>query len=213
MVSYDLFGNVIGTNEPKNRNSEFPLNGLSYIPDFISKKEHDLLLRQIDEQPWINELKRRVQHYGYKYDYKFHRINHSMKIADLPPWLHSFAERLKDKGFFSITPDQVIVNEYLPGQGITNHIDCPPCFSDTIASLSLGSPCVMNFTNKDDKNEVVPYLLDINSIVILKEDARYNWMHGIKLVKTDNYFGHKIIRTRRVSLTFRKVILDENASA
>lgn len=206
-ITYDLFGEVAV--QSINRNDEFIINGLKYIPDFISKSEHDFLLREIDKQPWLDELKRRVQHYGYKYDYKFHRINHSMRIAELPDWLQSFAERLKERGFFRETPDQVIVNEYLPGQGITNHIDCPPCFSDTIASLSLGSQCVMNFTNKDNESEVIPYLLDVNSIVVLKEDARYNWMHGIKLAKSDNYFGHKIKRGRRVSLTFRKVILED----
>ena len=207
-TTYDLFGETT-TVQIKNRNDEFKIKGLNYIPDFVSQTEHDFLLREIDKQPWLNELKRRVQHYGYKYDYKFHRINHSMRIAELPDWLQNFAERLKQKGFFTETPDQVIVNEYTPGQGITNHIDCPPCFSDTVASLSLGSQCVMNFTNKDDKDEIVPYLLDVRSIVVLKEDARYCWMHGIKLAKTDNYFGTKIQRGRRVSLTFRKVILDD----
>jgi alkylated DNA repair dioxygenase AlkB len=209
-TSYNLFGEVVVSKETKlvNHNDDFKINGLSYIANFITKSEHDFLLTEIDKQPWLSELKRRVQHYGYKYDYKFHRINHSMKISELPEWLQNFAIRLKQQGLFKEIPDQVIVNEYLPGQGITNHIDCPPCFSDTIASLSLGSRCVMNFTNKDDETEVIPYLLDVNSIVVLKEDARYSWMHGIKLVKTDNYFGHKIKRERRVSLTFRKVILD-----
>lgn len=205
-TTYDLFGAV--EVQSINRNEDYFINGLTYIPDFINQREHDFLLREIDKQPWLDDLKRRVQHYGYKYDYKFHRINHSMKIAELPSWLSLFAERLKLKGFFKETPDQVIINEYLPGQGITNHIDCPPCFSDTIASLSLGSQCVMNFTNKEDESEIIPYLLDVNSIVVLKEDSRYCWMHGIKHVKTDNYFGHKVKRERRVSLTFRKVVLD-----
>lgn len=204
---YDLFGGT-ETIKIRNRNDEFKINGLTYIPNFISESEHDFLLSEIDKQPWLYELKRRVQHYGYKYDYKFHRINHSMRIADLPDWLQNFAERLSRQGIFKETPDQVIVNEYMPGQGITNHIDCPPCFSDTIASLSLGSQCVMNFTNKHNKKEIIPYLLDVCSIVVLKGEARYDWMHGIKLVKYDTYFGHKIKRGRRVSLTFRKVILE-----
>jgi len=149
-TTYDLFGGT-ETIKIRNRNDEFKINGLTYIPNFISESEHD---------------------------------------------------------FFKETPDQVIVNEYMPGQGITNHIDCPPCFSDTIASLSLGSQCVMNFTNNHNKKEIIPYLLDVCSIVVLKGEARYDWMHGIKLVKYDTYFGHKIKRGRRVSLTFRKVILE-----
>lgn len=97
-TTYDLFGEVVV--QQVNRNLEFSIKGLRYIPDFISKSEHDFLLREIDKQPWLDELKRRVQHYGYKYDYKFHRINHAMRIAELPDFLQRFAERLKDKGFF-----------------------------------------------------------------------------------------------------------------
>jgi len=41
----------------------------------------------------------------------------------------------------------MIANEYLPGQGISAHVDCVPCFSDRIASLSLLSPCEMVFQN------------------------------------------------------------------
>lgn len=49
---------------------EIDISGLSYIPDFISAQEQACLLSQIDQQPWLTDLKRRVQHYGYKYDYK-----------------------------------------------------------------------------------------------------------------------------------------------
>ena len=200
---FDLFSSELGF-----AHKDFQINGLQYIPEFIDREEHDFLLTQIDKSPWLNDLKRRVQHYGYKYDYKFHRIDRSMKISELPSWLSDFALRMCIKGVFSKIPDQVIVNEYLPGQGITDHVDCTPCFSDTIASLSLGAECVMYLTNIKDSKQKHPYLLKKRSVIVLKEDARYNWMHGIKAVKTDNYFGQKITRERRVSLTFRKVILD-----
>ena len=205
-TQFSLFDN---TETPvfSNTDEEFYIKGLQYIPNFISKFEHDFLLNQIDKQLWLNELKRRVQHYGYKYDYKFHRINRTMKTLELPEWLSNLSKKLYTEGIFNEIPDQVIINEYLPGQGITNHVDCSPCFSDTIVSLSLGSECVMYLTDKDNQEIKNPYLLERRSIIILKEDARYSWMHGIKAVKNDNYFGKKIVRNRRVSLTFRKVIL------
>ena len=65
----------------------------------------------------------------------------------------------------------------------------------------------MQFTNKFNVQKVIPVLLEPCSLVVLKKDARYNWMHGIKAVKTDNFYGEKIIRRRRISLTFRKVII------
>lgn len=48
----------------------------------------------------------------------------------------------KDK---TIVFDQLIINEYTPGQGINPHIDNPTLFSSPIVSLSLGSDCVMEF--------------------------------------------------------------------
>lgn len=49
----------------------------------------------------------------------------------------------------------------------------------------------------------MPIYLEPRSLLILKDDARYKWKHGITSRKSDN--GVK--RQKRVSLTFRKVIL------
>ncbi|UPT65181.1 MAG: alpha-ketoglutarate-dependent dioxygenase AlkB [Sphingobacteriales bacterium JAD_PAG50586_3] len=92
------------------------------------------------------------------------------------------------------------------GQGITPHIDCEPCFEDTLISISLGSYCVMDF-GKKLSSEKVPVLLAPRSIVILKGESRYTWTHGIAPRKTDVYHDMKIERRRRISLTFRKTII------
>ena len=184
------------------------IKGLEYHSNFISKIEQKEILNIIDNQVWLDDLKRRVQHYGYKYDYKKRSIDKSMLLGEIPSWCQVIGQKMQVNGIINFNPDQVIVNEYLPGQGITNHIDCEPCFNDTIMSLSLASTCIMQFTNKDNLEEIIPILLEPCSLVVLKGDSRYNWMHGIKAVKTDNYFGQKIIRNRRVSLTFRKVIIN-----
>ena len=42
-------------------------------------------------------------------------------------------------------PDQVTVNEYLPGQGIAAHVDTHEAFGHTLLSLSLVSGVVMDF--------------------------------------------------------------------
>ena len=106
------------------------------------------------------------------------------------------------------TPDQVIVNEYLPGQGIADHIDCEPCFEDTIISLSLGSRCIMDLKNKNNKNEKQEILLEPRSLIVIADEARYNWTHGIPAREKDKWMGRYIPRRTRVSLTFRKVILE-----
>jgi len=188
-----------------NHNSILKIEGLTYIPDFISEKEEKELIKEIDNSIWLTDLKRRVQHYGYKYDYKARRIDISMKIGELPLWTNKLTDSLEY--IFKDKPDQLIINEYLPGQGISKHIDCTPCFTNVVVSLSLNSSCIMYFTDCIDQTLQVPYLLEPRSLVILQDEARYNWMHSIKPVKTDIYFEHKLERNRRISLTFRKTIL------
>lgn len=184
------------------------INGLTYLTDFITKEEHDFLWQHVNSEQWLGDLKRRVQHYGYKYDYKARFIDYSMKIGDLPFWVTAIVLKLKNENYIPELSDQLIINEYVPGQGIASHIDCEPCFGDTIVSLSLGSACVMEFMNKVSK-EKIEILLEPRSLVILKSEARYDWTHGIRAKKTDNFKGVKINRKTRISLTFRNVLLQK----
>lgn len=48
------------------------------------------------------------------------------------------------------------------------------------------------------------YLLQPRSLLILSDEARYLWKHGIMPRKHDLYDGYVIERKRRVSLTFRR---------
>ncbi len=180
--------------------------GLIYEPNFLTGEEHDELLRQVDSERWLDDFRRRVQHYGYRYDYRNRAIDHSMQLGTLPDWAQALAERLNRKGYIAVVPDQVIVNEYLPGQGIAPHVDCEPCFRDTILSVSLGSSCVMEFSHIYS-HEHIPVLLCPCSLVVMQGAARYDWKHGIPARKTDFFEGRHITRSRRVSLTFRAVIL------
>ncbi len=184
------------------------VSGLTYIPNFIDSTTESDLIKTIDTQPWITELKRRVQHYGWRYDYKARSVTNDIRIGALPDWLKSCAMGLQQTGLFADTPDQVIINEYQPGQGISAHIDCVPCFTDTIASLSLGSQCVMNFTNSKT-GEKSSLLLEPCSLLVLTGDARYVWQHAIAGRKTDHHNNQNIERTRRISLTFRKVTVGD----
>jgi alkylated DNA repair dioxygenase AlkB len=189
----------------------FPLleiHGLCYIPNFITTAEEQALLQAIDAQPWLTDLKRRVQHYGWKYDYTARRVDETMRLGSLPDWLMVLCQKLERHGYFSKPPDQVIINEYQPGQGISPHIDCVPCFEETIASLSLGSPCVMDFIHADTGVKSLR-LLEPRSLLLFSGDARYHWKHSIAARKSDKHNGQIIPRSRRVSLTFRNVVLAE----
>lgn len=105
-------------------------------------------------------------------------------------------------------PDQLIVNEYQSGQGISAHIDCVPCFGETIASLTLNAGAIMQFQNIQDKHDKAALYLPPCILVVLSGAARYHWTHAIPARKSDKVDGLKIERGRRISLTFRNMIVD-----
>lgn len=203
---------LFGNSEERNNMEEIPtIDGLQYLPSFLSMEEHDELWKAINKESWLDDLKRRVQHYGFKYDYRRRNIDESMRVSPLPKWVSFITKRLVENGIMEMEPDQLIVNEYEPGQGIASHIDCEPCFDDTIVSISLGSPCNMEFTNYKDKHDKIQLLLEICSAIVLSGDARYKWLHGINATKSYKRNNKRIPRERRISLTFRKVILDTSS--
>lgn len=169
--------------------------GLTYHTNLLTPEEQQRVLDAVDAQPWRNDLKRRVQHYGYVYDYKARWVDKSMFLGPLPSFITEVTEKLQ--GF---NPDQLIVNEYLPGQGISAHVDCEPCFANTIVTVSLGWPYEMEFTNGNAKETI---MLEQGSTLFMEGEARYKWRHQIRPRLND----HGIKRERRVSLTFRNVIL------
>lgn len=195
-----------GTIAQQNARAVALVRGLCYVPDFLTRHEEAELIQHIDDQPWLDDLQRRVQHYGYKYDYRSRKIDAAMAVGPLPDRLARLGQRLAEAGHLDHTPDQLIVNEYHPGQGITAHVDCEPCFGDRIVSVTLGSGCSMDFTRRGEKGAVAVYLQP-RSAVVLTGEARYDWMHSIAKRQKDTVAGVTIPRSRRVSLTFRTVLL------
>ncbi len=196
--------------QPFNQKKEALIDGipgLQYIENYITEDEQEELLAHVNKGLWLKDLRRRVQHYGFKYNYKARKVDMSMCVGELPEWLKVLSEKLNKKGYMRKIADQVIVNEYLSGQGISAHIDCVPCFDDAIVSLSLESSCIMNFTKRDDKTKKIPVLLVPRSLIVLNGEARSEWLHGIPARKSDVWDGVKYPRQRRISLTFRKVII------
>ena len=112
------------------------------------------------------------------------------------------AERLVVERLFAAVPDQVIANEYLTGQGISAHVDCEPCFGEVIASLSLLSACEMQF-HCVETGEARAAILPERSLLVLAGAARRDWTHAIPARRSDSIDGVRVMRQRRVSLTFR----------
>ncbi|KAG6812151.1 hypothetical protein H0H92_004150 [Tricholoma furcatifolium] len=126
---------------------------------------------------------------------------------------------------------QAIVNLYRPGEGITPHVDLLRRFGDGIIGVSFGSGCVMQFAKADGdeaesytsapveeqkpekEKETWDVYLPERSVIVLSEDARYKWTHGIGKHTQDfvaipdaepqSTSGQWIERGVRLSITFR----------
>jgi alkylated DNA repair dioxygenase AlkB len=85
------------------------------------------------------------------------------------------------------------------------HID-QAAFGDRVASVSLGSTCVMQFSKAgaDSEEEI---LLEPRSLLLLSGEARWDWRHGIPAREVDRWQAQERPRSRRVSLTFRIIPL------
>ncbi len=177
-------------------------SGLRLVRAWLAEGEGAALLAAIDAEPWGGELKRRVQHYGFRYDYKRRGVAAAERLGPLPAWAAPLAARLAAEGAFGREPDQVIVNEYQPGQGIAPHVDSP-AFGPVVASLSLGSGCAMGFEGPGGAG--LSLWLEPGSLLVLAGEARTAWRHGIAQRRSDVVDGARRPRGRRVSLTFRTV--------
>ena len=198
-LNYDISGNP-DLQEAKT------VPGLKFLEDFLSPEHQAYCVRRIDaaNDQWRYDLSRRVQHYGWRYDYKARAITPDMHLGVLPDWLETVAQKLRDEtGLFDRVPEQVIVNEYLPGQGIATHIDHPG-FGPTVCMVSLLDDWEMDFS--EHWNDKTPALLRTGSCILLTGPSRHVWQHGIAPRKSEPLVSGRRDRKRRLSLTFRTVV-------
>ena len=200
----ELFSGTVAKAEdgPEESLEWLAIIGGGYIPDFINENDEKELLAGIDNEKWITDLKRRVQHYGYRYDYKARTIDAKDKLGDLPEWAGKVIEKLMAgaEPVFKQKPDQIIVNEYEPEQGIAPHTD-RDCFGPVLASLSLGGEGNMKMKHPGDKSRDFTVRLEPRSLIVFRGESRERWKHGLQMNKNAK---------RRVSLIFRTVLQKQN---
>ena len=176
--------------------------GAAILPDILTEAEERRILMRIGDAPWMTDLGRRVQHYGFRYDYRDRASSRRTPAPAFPRWAHVMAARLRPL-FDGAAPEQCIVNEYRPGQGIGMHADHDD-FGPVVVSLSLGAAWQMHFRPR----RIRPYVRDAmtsdetaplprRSALVLRGPARQDWMHGID--RAANARQH----ATRVSATFR----------
>ncbi len=185
-------------------------NGLNYVDNVISDEIHNNLIKFLmdPQRIWMkgpdqSEKGRLVQQFGYIYDYGTKSIYKNVNTLPIPDILTQLNKDLVERKILSKMHNQVIVNFYQPGQGITAHKDHIKYFGDEIATISLGSTVPMVFKYFEHYYE---QLLKPASIAVLTGDSRWKWTHEIPARKTDKIDGKKIDRENRISITFRTVV-------
>eukprot|EP00127_Corallochytrium_limacisporum_P003688 Clim_evm20s152 gene=Clim_evmTU20s152 len=156
--------------------------GLVLIRSFLTETEHDQLL-QLCHQELLS---------GH---------NQAMRFGDLPEMIGSLGDKIMgtpgvfpdDIRFRSPAFDQIIVNHYNPGDGLTAHVDLAK-FDDGIAIVSLGSGITMDITNgppaDPQTSQKKSIYLNSGDLLTMFSDARYkcpgisdkykNWSRNLK---------------------------------
>lgn len=183
--------------------------GLYYIENYIDEEQEEELIKKIDELKWYplsnNKNSRKVQHYGYKYNYTTRNIYE--KTTKIPSFLKLLQNELTDicQELNLINHDekfnQCIINNYEEGQGISAHIDRTE-YGSVIGCFIINSGSSIIFRKKDKIKEKY---INNKSLYIMSGDSRYKWTHEIPNRKKDNYKDKIYKRNRRISITFRIV--------
>lgn len=176
--------------------------GLQLYHNFFDQTLEEKLIKEIDAQIWLVDYSRRLQYYGFRNELEapYGLVTFPVPI---PPIMYKFSQTLVSKKILLQQPDQVIVNEYSPGQGIRPHKD-RNYFENQICGVNLGSGCIMRFI-RDKTKEVVDVEFPRFSIYVMQDEARKNWQHAIPPRKKDLVDGEIKLRDRRLSITYRKV--------
>nr|CAG8613644.1 10308_t:CDS:2 [Entrophospora candida]CAG8620970.1 8668_t:CDS:2 [Entrophospora candida] len=161
--------------------------GLYIIENFITENEEIQLINQIDSMHWSGN-----------------GIPKIMKdLGPLPDFLDFIIKKIINQEIDQEPPNMCIINEYEAGQGIMPHIDTATIFGPVVLSLSLLSSCLMKFTHSEDSSNQHSILLKPRSLLIMTKSSRFDYKHSISNDYIEYYGNKEIIRSRRVSLTFR----------
>jgi len=210
-----------------------------YISDFISQEEEQLLLSRIATAPkprWKQLTHRRLQ------TWPSDLTKNTLLDSPLPRWLTDpIFDRLlscpisvaeSNRNIFTDSPhhapNHVLINEYLPGEGIMPHKD-GAAYHPVVCTISLGgSLCLDIYGNKEDGTiESAPrwkILQEPRSLLITSGELYTDYLHGIAEVKEeinlspttvanwellgnpDDVVCGRLERKTRTSLTYRDVI-------
>ncbi|XP_043283214.1 alpha-ketoglutarate-dependent dioxygenase alkB homolog 6 isoform X2 [Venturia canescens] len=164
------------------------------------------------------------------YEMNFSSSLYFSKLHASRKWLQTYVDKIGRLNIFESTklPNHVLINEYLPGQGIMGHSD-GPLFHPIVTTISCGSHTLLEFVKRletEDEHKKVTepefsFLLEPRSLLVLQENLYHDYLHSIAERDTDiissqktknlnlcsgNYHNGDVLeRGTRLSLTIRHV--------
>ncbi|GAA93924.1 uncharacterized protein L969DRAFT_92170 [Mixia osmundae IAM 14324] len=235
-----------------------PVEGLSYLPDFISIADEAHLLSKIEEiggveldsaagqriyrdrgtcAGWKDLNGRRSMYFGGTI---LPRTSTLVPVA-MPPFMQASYPHILDKiaqlGLYDTCktsrPNHVLLNEYLPGQGIAAHED-GDAYHPVVCTLSLGSGTILELYEYEGQateeartilpDPIMSIYAERRSLLVLSGAAYTACLHGIAARQVDSAeqiqrcanvragltssalpASQDVDRRRRVSLTMRHV--------
>ncbi|KAL3915821.1 MAG: hypothetical protein SGPRY_007067 [Prymnesium sp.] len=164
-----------------------------HVGGWLSEEEEMELLDCVDNSPthsWTQLRGRRLQQYGGT-----PLPSEPMKVEALPAWISSVVARVVDAGVFppSLPPNHVLLNEYLPGQGIDPHRD-GPLYHPLVAIISMGSHCTFQFVTDDlQRQPQESFLLPSRGLFLFEGDAYEKLLHTVP-AKDADVMSNELIR-------------------
>ncbi|CAH2252386.1 jg2012 [Pararge aegeria aegeria] len=158
-----------------------------YLSEFITQEEEKYLLSNIYAAPkpkWTQLSNRRLQNWGGL------PHNRGMIAEEIPKWLQKYLNNIDSLNVMDgKMPNHVLVNEYLPGQGILPHLD-GSLFYPTITTISVASHTILKFLEPNSAENptlkpVFSLLLEPRSLLILKDKLFHYYLHCIEEVNED----------------------------
>lgn len=172
--------------------NQFP-EGFLYFPDFLTEQEEKDLLTGISKIELKTftfqgyEAKRKVESYGYDYNFDNRSIK---KGQSIPPLFNPLIEKVS--AFLSFPVEdfaELLITEYPIGAVINWHRDAPPF--DLIAGISLLSDCRFRLRphekSKQNRSNVIAFPVQRRSLYVLSGPVRSDWQHSISPVKEVRY--------------------------
>src|SRR5918999_4337741 len=185
----------------KRMRSDAPPDGFQYVADVLTAAQEGDLVALMEELPWETvifrgyEARRRVVHFGHRYDFEARGVSPGLPIPDALVALRARAATFADDDPEDYV--EVLATEYRPGATIGWHSDAP-AFGSTVLGVSLASACRMRFRRRAANGWVRwDRVLEPRSAYVIGGEARSKWQHSIPPTEALRYsITYRTVRSR-----------------